>query len=83
MKLYLLKIRGKFLSLIKCMYSLNSRRARDNSICGLIETFLSHVGVYQGDNLSPNLFNIFSNDIVDQFDSTCDPALLGDTYLNC
>ena len=62
---------------------MNSRRVRDDTEYGLTEAFLSNVGVYQGDNLSPSLFNIFLKDIVDQFDSTCDPVLLGDSYINC
>ena len=74
---------GKFLSVLKSMYSMNSRRVRDDTEYGLTEAFLSNVGVYQGDNLSPSLFNIFLNDIVDQFDSTYGPVLLGDSYLNC
>ena len=66
---------GKFPLLLKSMYSLNSRRVRDGSFHGLTEPFLSHVGVYQGDNLSPSLFNIFLNDIVGQFDSTSQHAI--------
>ena len=69
-------IEGKFLSLLKSMYSLNSRRVRNDSFHGLTEPFLSHVGVHQGDNLSPSLFNIFLNDSVEHFDSTCDPIQL-------
>ena len=76
-------IGGKFLSVLKSTYSMNSRRVRDDTRHGLTEAFLSNAGVYQGDNLSPSLFNIFLNDIVDQFDSTCDPVLHGDSYINC
>ena len=60
------ELEGNFLSVLKSMYSMNSRRVRDDTEHGLTEAFLSIVGVYQGDNLSPNLFNIFLNDIVDQ-----------------
>ena len=39
--------------------------------------------MYPEDNLSPSLFKIFLNDIVDHFDPTCDPIQLGDAHLNC
>ena len=50
---------------------------------GLTATFTPLVGVRQGCNLSPTLFNIFVNDIVDIFDSTCDPLIMGEYKVNC
>ena len=50
----------------------------------LSNMFLSTVGVKQGDNLSPNIFNLCLNDMVDAFDKDIyDPAKLGSTYFNC
>ena len=38
----------------------------------------------QGDNLSPNIFNLYLNDIVDALDNEiCDPVKLGSTSFNC
>ena len=50
---------------------------------GLTEVFPSQLGVFQGDNLSPNLFNIFVNDLTKCFDETCMPVLLGEHRINC
>ena len=49
---------------------------------GLTATFTPLVGVRQGCNLSPTLFNILVIDIVDIFDSTCDPLIMGEYKIN-
>ena len=50
---------------------------------GLTATSTPLVGVRQGCNLSPTLFNIFVNNIVDIFDSTCDHFDHGRMKINC
>ena len=39
--------------------------------------------MFQGDNLKPNLFNVFINDIVKSFDESCKPISLGSKPVSC
>ena len=64
------------------MYSQIDLQIICNSRC-LTEVFQSQLGVFQGDNLSPNLFNIFVNDLFNCFDETCMPVALGELRINC
>ena len=45
--------------------------------------FPSQRGVFKGDNLYLNLFNIFVNDLANCFDETCMPILFREQRINC
>lgn len=47
------------------------------------ESFYSHIGVRQGDNLRTNLLKLFINDLPDVFDNSCEPATLDVSKLSC
>ena len=67
-------IGGSFLKLLQEMYQNNQMYVKLSS--GLTQPFLTTMGVKQGCVLSPLIFNLFINDLPDQFDDQCDPVLI-------
>ena len=77
-------INGQFYRLIKSMYTNNYVSIKLGNVNKQSETFNTNVGVRQGDCLSPTLFNIFINDVVDEISSKeCMPASVNDIQLPC
>ena len=87
---------GVFYKLINCGFSTKIlgilKSLYDNTLScvkfsrGLTNSFKSSVGVCQGCNLSPVLFNIFINDLIKLFspsDHSCFPVKLKSVSLNC
>ena len=64
-KLAQLDIKGPFLNIIRHMYLGNKLQVRIQD--KLTKAFEPKIGVRQGDNLSPNIFNIFINDLPNIF----------------
>ena len=81
-KLTNLGINNNFFNMIKSMYSKIDLRIKlgDN----LTDTFASDIGVRQGDNLSPSLFNIYIDDLQKHIKekSNTDPVTIGNYSLN-
>ena len=72
---------GKFFNILKSMYEANSLCVRTGN--ELSYDFSPSIGVRQGDNLSPNLFKLYVNDLVDIFDSDDDPVFLDNCPFSC
>ena len=70
-KLGKIGIKGTILKLIQNMYQDCQYIIKNNGLFS--KPINSSIGVKQGCNLSPLLFNIFINDIHDIFNSSCDP----------
>ena len=73
-------ITGNIYNMIKSMYS--SCHYLVNCGEGLSPPIPALSGLKQGCNLSPNLSNVFQNDIHSIFDQSCDPVELGSISFN-
>ena len=82
MLLKLLKsgIGGNFYNIIKSMYCEVKCTVKTQE--GFTSFFKSSIGVKQGEVLSPMLFNLYINDILDTFTDGCDPIKICDRKLN-
>ena len=81
LKLLRLGIRGNFFGTIRAMYV--GCRACIKNDGFLSDTFSCMSGVKQGDVMSPNLFNIYINDLPSIFDGDNDSPKLKDLYVHC
>ena len=70
-----------FYNIIKRMYEISQSRVKVNN--RVTDFFPIQLGVKQGDNLSPNLFKIFINDLPSLLENTPDPVILNDKPVNC
>ena len=81
LKLILNGCSRKFIRLMLNMYSSYNCSVKLEE--GSTPFFKSQIGVKQGCNLSPTLFNLFINDLPDIFNRSCTPVTLNDTELSC
>ena len=68
------RIGGKYLGIIQSMYTENRMYIRlDN---GLSQPFITTAGVFQGCNMSPLLFNLYTSQLPKVYDDLCDPVFV-------
>ena len=81
LKLLKLGIRGNFFGTIRAMYEDCNACIKNDGL--LSKTFSIQSGVKQGDVLSPNLFNMYINDLPMIFNDNIDSPKLKDLYVHC
>ena len=82
-KLTQIGINNNFFTIIKNMYSKTKLSVKTQN--RLTNHFSSNIGVRQGDNLSPTLFNIYINDLALYINKQkqTDPVTVGSKPINC
>jgi hypothetical protein len=80
-KLFSIGVGSKFYEIIKTMYEVSKSCVKLQN--HITDHFPINVGIKQGDNISPNLFKIFINDLPDYIEDSIDPILLNNKPLNC
>ena len=83
------QIGGKFLDIMQTIYAKNEIFIKLSG--GLTKSFVSKIGVKQGDVLSPILFNLYINKLPTVYNNTpdpvsgehCDPVYIKNKPINC
>jgi hypothetical protein len=65
---------GKYLSILRNIYTNNKMHIRLDE--GLTQPFVTTTGVFQGCNISPQLFNLYTSKLPSIFDQQCDPVYI-------
>ena len=81
LKLLEMGVGSLFYNIINSMYAVSNSCIKVNG--ELTDNFPVMLGVKQGDNLSPNLFKIFINDLTKYLQNTADPVVLNNRSLHC
>ena len=80
-KLLSIGVGSKFYEIIKNMYEVSKSCVKLQNHILVTGHFPINLGVKQGDNLRPNLFKIFINDLPDYIEDSIDPILFNNKPL--